>query len=163
MRYDPNEYRQIGTGNALNADSYWLSPNNAIHPVLPSQYGQIVDEGMDIIYLEKINEYRPEPMHILAETVGANMGLKTTMGIKALAIALENIKVLDEKQADYGSQNIAAFGEYGVLVRVTDKHARLKNLLTNVKEPKNESILDTWLDISNYAIIATLCRKGEWL
>jgi hypothetical protein len=69
---------------------------------------------------------------------------------------------LDKKQLDYGSANISDFGEYGVLVRANDKVARLKNLLTNVASPQNESIEDSWLDLSNYSIIAVLCRRGEW-
>lgn len=108
------------------------------------------------------NEFRERIPSVTTDDVAKSLGLKTAMGVKALEVALENIKVLDSKQADYGSENISSFGEYGVLIRMTDKHARLKNLLTNSKEPKNESVMDTWLDMANYAIIAVLCRKGEW-
>jgi hypothetical protein len=47
-------------------------------------------------------------------------------------------------------------------VRANDKVARLKNLLTNVASPRNESIEDSWLDLSNYSLIAVLCRRGDW-
>lgn len=83
------------------------------------------------------------------------------MGKLALEIAVRNIAVLDSKQKDYGSANISAFGEYGVLVRVWDKVARLRNLIGN-RSPKNESLEDSWLDLANYAIIGLLCRQNKW-
>lgn len=67
------------------------------------------------------------------------------------------------KQKDYGPGAIGAFGELGVLVRATDKHARLKNLLyENPGEAKNEPLDDTWLDLANYALIAMMIRQGIW-
>ena len=39
-----------------------------------------------------------------------------------------NALVFAKKQHDYGPGNISSFGEVGVLVRVSDKIARLKNL-----------------------------------
>lgn len=75
---------------------------------------------------------------------------------------LLNIKLFDHKQSDYGSGNIAAFGEEGVLVRTSDKLERLKNLKKHGTNPNNESVNDTWQDISIYAIIALLCRNGKW-
>lgn len=33
---------------------------------------------------------------------------------------------------------------------------------TNPKDPKNESIDDTLLDLANYAIITMILRKGKW-
>lgn len=73
---------------------------------------------------------------------------------------LEEMKqVLIEKQFDYGHGNILKFGEFGVLVRVSDKIERLKTLLENNATPKNESIYDSWKDLSNYGIIALLLRR----
>lgn len=68
-------------------------------------------------------------------------------------------ELMINKQRDYGHSNITDFGEYGVLVRLNDKVCRLKNLLGK-KEPKNESIDDSWMDIANYSIIALMLRKG---
>ena len=39
--------------------------------------------------------------------------------------------MLVEKHHDYGEENLASFGELGILVRSSDKVARLKNLLAN--------------------------------
>jgi hypothetical protein len=101
-----------------------------------------------------------DPSEVNVDHIVEMLGIRTEMGKKALALALRNVQVLDSKQLDYGSANIADFGEYGVLVRANDKVARLKNLLTNVASPRNESIEDSWLDLSNYSLIAVLCRRG---
>ena len=44
-------------------------------------------------------------------------------------IANEIVTLVCQKQADYGHGNINAFGELGIKVRVSDKKARLKNIL----------------------------------
>ena len=156
MTYDASKYRRLGVGETVKLTHYIIAGGSEIvAPVNSARLGHIIAQDDDDVYLEDL-------IPMTTETIAAHLGLRTAMGVKALAVALDNIKVLDSKQADYGSGNISAFGEYGVLVRVTDKHARLKNLLTNGAEAKNESIMDTWLDMANYAIIAVLCRKGEW-
>jgi hypothetical protein len=131
--------------------------------------GSYVTDECDFEYREYMlvqgAEDAPEeedPSELNVEPIVEMLGIRTEMGKKALALALRNVQVLDSKQLDYGSANIADFGEYGVLVRANDKVARLKNLLTNVASPRNESIEDSWLDLSNYSIIAVLCRRGDW-
>jgi len=90
------------------------------------------------------------------------LGIETEMGKKAFLVAIEHIQVLDKKHKDYGPRNISDFGEIGVLVRTNDKVQRLINLLNSDGPPQNESPDDSWLDISNYGIIARLVRKGLW-
>lgn len=70
--------------------------------------------------------------------------------------AEEMIDLLCKKQADYGHENILAFGLVGVAVRMHDKIARLENLLNNKKEPANETIVDTYMDLVGYATIADM-------
>ena len=110
--------------------------------------------------------------------LAAELGIKTLIGQKALKIALENVQLLDRKQQDYGSENIARHGEFGVLVRCDDKTARIANLLkqqpkleltddpseqTSTKvEAQNESLLDSWKDLANYGTIGMLVHLGEW-
>jgi len=77
-------------------------------------------------------------------------------------IAGELTAMVISKQHDYGHENILAFGELGVLVRVNDKIARLKNLLSpfGKKLPKNESYEDSWRDLAGYAIIALMLDRN---
>ena len=73
-------------------------------------------------------------------------------------VAHEIVEIVCKKQADYGHGNILAFGEFGVLVRATDKVARLKNL--QGKEGITEPRLDAWRDLAGYAIIALMLDRG---
>ncbi len=66
------------------------------------------------------------------------------------------------KQKDYGKSNILDFREMGILVRTNDKLARLKNLILCNKEPKNESIEDSWRDLAGYAVLALMLRRGTF-
>ncbi len=73
----------------------------------------------------------PQSMNIAAlADLQSDLGLQTEAGKEALVIALENVILLDKKQQDYGSSNISKFGVFGVIVRLSDKIERLKNLKT---------------------------------
>ena len=93
--------------------------------------------------------------------------LRTEMARCALSQFLKNIKVFDEKQADYGSKNIASWGSksqdmFGVLTRIKDKVHRIANLLDNKDAPNNESIADNCMDIANYGLILSLLAEDKW-
>lgn len=78
-------------------------------------------------------------------------------------IANEIADLVISKQKDYGTGNILkspAGPEPGIVVRIGDKLNRLWNLLTNKKEPKNESLEDSWKDVAGYALIALMVRRG---
>lgn len=62
------------------------------------------------------------------EGLTAALELKTHAGREALLLALENVKLLDNKQQDYGSRNISKHGVFGILVRMSDKLERIQNL-----------------------------------
>jgi predicted DNA-binding protein (UPF0251 family) len=66
------------------------------------------------------------------------------------------------KQRDYGTGNIAAFGEIGLTVRLSDKVARLQNLLGGGRTPTHEAITDTWMDIVGYSIVALLWFRNQF-
>ena len=58
------------------------------------------------------------------------------------------------------------FGIFGVLlalsIRMNDKINRMINLLRNNKEPNNESIEDTLIDLANYSVMALIVKRGKW-
>ena len=79
-------------------------------------------------------------------------------------IALQIAETVISKQHDYGHDNIMVFKEQGLVVRLWDKIARLKNLLwVNKENPKNESIEDTFTDIAGYAIIGLMLANNSFL
>ena len=77
--------------------------------------------------------------------------------------ALQVAEIVISKQHDYGHDNILAFRERGLIVRLWDKIARLKNLLWVMNDdPKNESIEDTFTDIAGYAIIGLMLKNNTF-
>ena len=114
-----------------------------------------------IVTGEEFYEYRRSLQGDPYEAMFAELGLQTDMAKEAFRIFCENIRLMDTKQQDYGSGNISAFGEFGVLVRLNDKMERLKNL-NKMPSVKNESIEDTYQDIANYAVIALMIRRNLW-
>lgn len=104
------------------------------------------------------------PLSFEFDSVCADLGLKTKAGREFLRLALENTILMDRKQQDYGSKNISDFGKFGVLVRMNDKLQRIKNLFGTGKRKRaiNESMRDSFRDISNYAIIFIMLDKEMW-
>lgn len=73
-------------------------------------------------------------------------------------------ELMHHRGVKYGPGNIQEFGDYGVLVRMSDKYARLRNLYVNGAggDVRDESVEDTLMDIANYAIIMLAWRRGVW-
>ncbi len=84
-------------------------------------------------------------------------------------VMLSDIALFDKKQRDYGPENIAKFGLTGVLVRSSDKIERLINLQTisidsvQYKPEANESVADSWQDLSVYGVIARVLMANKWV
>lgn len=76
------------------------------------------------------------------------------------------LKVLVDKQRDYGPKNISAAPGgpiNGLLVRMNDKMQRLINLTyDNPNDPSNESIKDSYADLANYCVIAMMVLDNKW-
>jgi hypothetical protein len=73
--------------------------------------------------------------------------------------------ILISKQIDYGPLNIwnaPGGATNGLMVRMSDKLERLKNLIYNSIEPNNEALEDSFIDVANYAIIALMVERGIW-
>lgn len=73
--------------------------------------------------------------------------------------------LLVKKAADYGPRNISdspGGPMNGLLVRMWDKMARLKNLIQSGADPENESLRDTFVDLLNYSAIALLVMDKAW-
>jgi len=71
------------------------------------------------------------------------------------------------KQADYGPGNISMNGNkhlalLGLGVRMNDKTQRILNITHNNKEPNNESLVDSFKDLSVYGVIAQIVLADKW-
>ena len=89
-------------------------------------------------------------------------------------IQFEMFELFLRKQADYGPTNVGMGSDVvdtdnkvkrslaGLSVRMNDKIQRLLNLTFNNKEPENESVEDTLIDIANYAVMALIVQRQVW-
>jgi hypothetical protein len=90
-------------------------------------------------------------------------------------IQKEQYELFATKMMDYGLSNISlgstlekkediSLSITGIWLRCNDKINRLKNILQrNGKNyVKGEAMIDSFIDISNYGIIAQLVLRGKW-
>ena len=90
-------------------------------------------------------------------------------------IQQEQYELFAAKMLSYGRGNITLGGNLAnkedkdltltsIWVRMNDKMNRLKNMVIKKRSNPldNESIEDTWRDMSNYSIIALLVGKDRW-
>ena len=83
----------------------------------------------------------------------------------ASEIYAEALAVLVKKQKDYGPKNISSAPGgplNGLRVRMHDKLSRINHLLDNGADPENEALIDSFLDMMNYAAIGQMVLQGKW-
>lgn len=118
----------------------------------------------DLYYLRRQFERRQEPTKEEWLTFGLS-ALDRALdhlegGPKHILVEVESLLV--KKQMDYGTGNILAFGGLGLIVRVSDKAARLENLRKRGKGPvvEDETVEDTLLDLVGYSILGMMLARG---
>ena len=91
-----------------------------------------------------------------------------------MQLQLQQLELFCKKQLDYGPSNIGLgkaqpdkpndirLSAMGVGIRMQDKISRFLNLSMNDRKPNNESLDDTLIDISNYAIMGLIVRSKKW-
>ena len=108
---------------------------------------------------------------LLVDQIHKQLDCKEEQTKEIIKHFLSDIQLFDKKQGDYGPHNISKFGTLGVLVRASDKIERLINLYSNstlketeVPDTRNtdESVLDSWIDLSVYGAIARTIAEGKW-
>jgi len=85
----------------------------------------------------------------------------------------EQFELFAKKHLDYGMHNVSAgtnldnqdeveFAMTGLWYRLSDKINRWKNMIISGRKAQNESLIDTFQDITNYGIISQLVERGLW-
>ena len=88
-------------------------------------------------------------------------------------IQQEQYELFCMKQLDYGPDNITLGKDtekldnrflslMGLWFRMNDKMQRILNIVNNHIKPNNESLEDSWTDLSNYSIISILVYRNKW-
>lgn len=99
--------------------------------------------------------------------ISALLKIKTAVGDHAIMVKLAEAKLLDDKNQDYGPNNITEIGILGICSRIRDKLARVENIVKKQQEQTgvaiiNESLEDAAMDIANYGTILHLVLKDLW-
>jgi transposase len=97
------------------------------------------------------------------------------LSIEFKQIQQEHYKLFATKMLDYGIQNIALgstleneedikFSVMGIWLRCNDKINRLKNLIKRNGQNyvNGELTIDSFIDLSNYGIIAMMVLRNKW-
>lgn len=90
-----------------------------------------------------------------------------------LDIMEKQLELFSKKHIDYGMGNISAgtslstqdersFALTGLWYRISDKVNRWKNMIITKRDPQNESLIDSFQDLTNYGIIAQLVATDRW-
>lgn len=117
--------------------SFWLTPARSPHEI---GRAELEEEVADVVDTLKAETSHLEPW---------------------LTEALEEVhSIMAERGAKYGPGNIAEFGELGVLVRLSDKLARLRH--SSGKDFADEATRDAWLDIIGYGLIGLAWTDKNW-
>ncbi len=85
----------------------------------------------------------------------------------------EQYELFCRKQMDYGPNNISVgtnleteeeikMSLTGLWFRMNDKIQRMKTLLMSNQKVNNEPLEDSFLDVSNYGIMATIVNNKKW-
>jgi len=85
----------------------------------------------------------------------------------------EQWELFCKKQKDYGPKNISVgtnleteeeikLSLTGLWFKMNDKIQRLRQLVIHNQKPENESLMDTFKDLSNYATIAQVVLDKKW-
>ena len=85
----------------------------------------------------------------------------------------EQFELFAKKHLDYGMGNVSAgtqlvneeekdFAMTGLWYRLSDKINRWKNMIITNRKAQNETLIDTFQDITNYGIISQIVFKGKW-
>lgn len=72
------------------------------------------------------------------------------------------VEFLAGKQHDYGPNNIMKFGIQGLRVRMWDKIARIQNLRSRNVGAQNESLVDSFVDLMGYCVLAVMIENGTF-
>lgn len=87
-----------------------------------------------------------------------------TMDEAFFAVCLDIGQTLIDKQKGYGKGNILEFRETGLIVRMSDKKSRLKNMIIDNPQhsedaKKIETKEDTYRDMAGYSVIGMLLNR----
>ena len=149
----------------------WNSTTTATTPT--------IDEKNVLKDTTEPQNYIPDPKPSYNEIIGSTIGdfekLYPELAEEFQLVQKEQYELFASKMLDYGLSNISLGSDLstkedqdlsltGIWLRCNDKINRLKNMLK--RNGKNyvqgEKMIDSFIDIANYGIIAMLVIRNKW-
>ena len=127
-------------------------------------------DRMDVIGQNGNDGYHYEKLDDAISFIEKNLPMTSKM---FQDIQFNQWQLFCKKQKDYGPGNISVgtnletdeevkLALMGLWFKMNDKIQRLKQLVIHNQEPENESLMDSFMDLGNYALIAQLVKKQVW-
>ena len=127
-------------------------------------------DRMDVIGQNGNDGYHYEKLDDAISFIEKNLPMTSKM---FQDIQFNQWQLFCKKQKDYGPGNISVgtnletdeevkLALMGLWFKMNDKIQRLKQLVIHNQEPENESLMDSFMDLANYALIAQLVKKQVW-
>jgi hypothetical protein len=153
------DWETTNTGNISVNDELTITGNISFNDELTNTGNISVNDELTVKYGKTATDFLKEEY--------------PTIYAGYMAVMEEQLELFSKKHLDYGMHNITAgtslntedereFALAGLWYRMSDKINRWKNLIIKNRGPQNETIIDTFQDICNYAIIAQLVERKLW-
>ena len=131
---------------------------------------EVINERMDVVGQNGNDGLHYEQINNAISFIEKNLPLTSKM---FQDIQFNQWELFCKKQKDYGPGNISVgtnletdeevkLALMGLWFKMNDKIQRLKQLVIHNQEPENESLMDSFMDLANYALIAQLVKKQVW-
>ena len=138
--------------------------------VIREKTGEEVEERMDVIGQNGNDGLHYDKLDNAISFIEKNLPMTSKM---FQDIQFNQWRLFCKKQKDYGPGNISVgtnletdeevkLALMGLWFKMNDKIQRLKQLVIHNQEPENESLMDSFMDLANYALIAQLVKKQVW-
>ena len=138
--------------------------------VIREKTGEEVKERMDVIGQNGNDGLHYDKLDNAISFIEKNLPMTSKM---FQDIQFNQWELFCKKQKDYGPGNISVgtnletdeevkLALMGLWFKMNDKIQRLKQLVIHNQEPENESLMDSFMDLANYALIAQLVKKQVW-
>lgn len=136
--------------NPTNWEEAATDAVNYLHVVgsttLPTPFDRSIENGKWILQMSGLDAGEELTPTLIGMGATALMELRT-LGVKSDDV----VDLLVERHHKYGPGNILEFRELGLLVRMSDKNARIQN---SDRDFADETFVDALMDIVGYAAIA---------
>ena len=103
-----------------------------------------------------------EKFNKIIDLLMKQLNFKNDFSRKFIAKSLKAVQVFDENHTEKGLSNYSEFGAIAILIKMSEKLNKLKQIYKNeIKIDKSEE-LKIWEDCSVYSLMGELIASDQW-